>query len=183
MSAQPVSRPHHPDHDPAVVQIVGYKNSGKTTLVAKLVRRLKQAGCVVGTVKHDAHEFDMDRPGTDTWRHQEAGADITAISSASRSAILSRGPEPLTSLLAHMRHTDVVLVEGFKQEHFPKIILLRNTEDRPLLELANPLIAVVWPEAEPLRHKAAIPVFSIDEEERIAAAVFDRWIQPAASPE
>ena len=130
--------PHQPsDPLPLVLQIVGYKNSGKTTLIAKLIHRLKQTNCIVGTIKHDAHEFDLDTPGTDTWRHQEAGADITAISSATRSAVISRGPEPLSVLLAHMRHADVVLVEGFKQADYPKLILLRKPEDAELLSLAN----------------------------------------------
>ncbi|MFC4812745.1 molybdopterin-guanine dinucleotide biosynthesis protein B [Paenibacillus sp. GCM10023250] len=162
------------DHAPFVLQLVGYKNSGKTTLTAKLVARLKQAGCRVGTVKHDAHEFDMDRPGTDTWKHQAAGADMTAISSASGSAILSQGPEPLSVLLAHMRHLDVVLVEGFKQAEHPKLILLRTPADEELLRLANPLLAVVWPEAAALKPAIAIPVYDLAEDDAIAQAVFAR---------
>lgn len=164
--------PHQPsDPLPLVLQIVGYKNSGKTTLIAKLIHRLKQTNCIVGTIKHDAHEFDLDTPGTDTWRHQEAGADITAISSATRSAVISRGPEPLSVLLAHMRHADVVLVEGFKQADYPKLILLRKPEDAELLSLANPFMAVLWPEATALETATAIPTYGINDDEPIAAAV------------
>ncbi|QHW33143.1 molybdopterin-guanine dinucleotide biosynthesis protein B [Paenibacillus rhizovicinus] len=161
-----------PNRTPFVLQVVGYKNSGKTTLITKLILRLKQAGLLVGTVKHDAHDFDMDKPGTDTWQHQEAGADITAISSASRSAVISRRPEPLSVLLGHMQHADIVLVEGFKQEHYPKIILLRDTNDCELLSLTNPYMAVMWPQAEPIRMQAAVPVFALDEEARIAEGIF-----------
>ncbi|QHT62877.1 molybdopterin-guanine dinucleotide biosynthesis protein B [Paenibacillus lycopersici] len=172
--SQTANNPAQPERVPFVIQIVGYKNSGKTTLIAKLVRRLKQAGLIVGTVKHDAHEFDMDKPGTDTWKHQEAGADMTAISSASRSAIISNRPEPLSGLLAHMRHADVVLVEGFKQEHHPKIILLRETNDRELLGLSEPWIAMLWPEAEPLRAELTCPAFTIDDDAHIASEIRKR---------
>lgn len=134
-----------------VVQIVGYKNSGKTTLVAALVRLLKAEGYRVGTAKHDAHDFTMDHPGTDTWEHQEAGADVTAISSSSRTAVLSNQSATLEQLLAHMLHLDIVLVEGFKQEQYPKLVLIRRADDLPLLDqLHNIRAIVVWPEAEAL---------------------------------
>ncbi|MDF2834525.1 MAG: molybdopterin-guanine dinucleotide biosynthesis protein B-like protein, partial [Paenibacillus sp.] len=61
-------------HRPAVIQVVGYKNTGKTTIVCQLTSLLKEAGYKVGTIKHDAHEFRMDHPGTDTWKHQQSGA-------------------------------------------------------------------------------------------------------------
>lgn len=156
---------------PVIVQFVGYKNSGKTTLLAKLVRRLKQAGLSVGTVKHDAHDFEMDRPGTDTWKHQEAGADITAISSAFRSALISQGPEPLSALIAQMSHVDVILVEGFKDADHPKLILLRSPEDAELLALRNPLLTVRWPAASMLETDIA-PAANIDDEDTIADAIF-----------
>ncbi|MBM7569120.1 molybdopterin-guanine dinucleotide biosynthesis protein B [Paenibacillus sacheonensis] len=172
MLSQFASRKHS-NAAPLVIQVVGYKNSGKTTLIAKLIHHLKQADLVVGTVKHDAHDFDMDTPGTDTWKHQEAGADMTAISSAARSAIISNRPEPLSALLAYMQHADIVLVEGFKHEPYPKIMLLRNEQDKELLQLPNPWIAAVWPQAEALRPNIVLPAFSIDDDARIAAVIFD----------
>ncbi|WP_240548351.1 molybdopterin-guanine dinucleotide biosynthesis protein B [Paenibacillus lignilyticus] len=147
---------------PFVLQIVGYKNSGKTTMVTLLTKLLKQAGYTVGTAKHDAHDFTMDTPGTDTWRHQEAGADITAISSSARTAIISARAEPLSALLTHMQHVDIVLVEGFKQEHYPKLILLRSPEDESLLTLTNPIMTAVWPQANP-RLLPHVPHFDIND--------------------
>ncbi|MFC4102228.1 molybdopterin-guanine dinucleotide biosynthesis protein B [Paenibacillus xanthanilyticus] len=136
-------------YSPPVLQIVGYKNSGKTTLVAALVRLLKAEGFRVGTVKHDAHDFTMDHPGTDTWQHQEAGADVTAISSSRRAAVLTNEPATLDALLSHMGGMDIVLVEGFKQERYAKLVLIRKPDDLPLLEqLANIRLVVVWPEME-----------------------------------
>ncbi|MBW7476519.1 molybdopterin-guanine dinucleotide biosynthesis protein B [Paenibacillus oenotherae] len=130
---------------PIVVQIVGYKNSGKTTLVTELIRRFKRDGYTIGTAKHDAHDFAIDTPGTDTWKHQQSGADITAISSSTRSAVLMSRPETLDSLLMHMKDVDLVLVEGFKQEPYPKLVLIRTIEDISLLQdLARVVAAVVW---------------------------------------
>ncbi|SDW48960.1 molybdopterin-guanine dinucleotide biosynthesis protein B [Paenibacillus sp. CF384] len=147
---------------PFVLQVVGYKNSGKTTMITALTKLFKQAGCTVGTAKHDAHDFTMDTPGTDTWRHQESGADITAISSSSRSAVISARPEPLSALLTHMQHVDIVLVEGFKQEHYPKLILLRSPEDESLLSLTNPIMTAVWPQAKALS-LPSIPHYDIND--------------------
>ncbi|WP_219838758.1 molybdopterin-guanine dinucleotide biosynthesis protein B [Paenibacillus sp. R14(2021)] len=163
----------HRRRSPFVLQIVGYKNSGKTTLLTKLTKHLKQNGYTVGTIKHDAHDFAMDTPGTDTWKHQEAGANITAISSAYRSALISQGAAELSELLAYMLHIDVVLVEGFKQEAYPKIILIRSPEDAALLALSNPLLAVRWPGAllvdtEP---RTGIRFFDIEQDEAIAKEI------------
>ncbi|WP_308636041.1 molybdopterin-guanine dinucleotide biosynthesis protein B [Paenibacillus silvisoli] len=164
-------------NSPLILQIVGYKNSGKTTMLAALTKRLKQAGYTVGTAKHDAHDFTMDTPGTDTWKHQEAGADITAISSASRSAIISKRPEPLSDLLAHMRHVDIVLVEGFKQERYPKLILLRSPEDFPLLELTNAIMTAAWPNADAEPHLLPAARFEINDIEGIYSHLL-KLLQP-----
>ncbi|UCF95758.1 MAG: molybdopterin-guanine dinucleotide biosynthesis protein B, partial [Desulfobacterales bacterium] len=66
---------------PPIVSTVGYSGSGKTTLLEKLIAELKQRGFRVGTIKHDVHGFEMDRPGKDSWRHKQAGASVTVISS------------------------------------------------------------------------------------------------------
>ncbi|MBB3114708.1 molybdopterin-guanine dinucleotide biosynthesis protein B [Paenibacillus phyllosphaerae] len=143
-------------NDPYVLQIVGYKNSGKTTLVQSLIRRLKTQDLTVGTVKHDAHDFTMDTPGTDTWKHQEAGADVTAISSASRSAVLYNQAASLDTLLTRMTDIDLVLVEGFKQAHYPKFVLLRDEGDLKLLSSLTQIEAVLLgPGAEGLQPSLA----------------------------
>jgi len=154
---------------PFVLQIVGYKNSGKTTLAAALIRLLKQSGLSVGTVKHDAHDFTMDTPGTDTWRHQEAGADVTAISSSLRTAVLRNQPEPLEDLLAYMEGTDIVLVEGFKRERYPKLAIIRRPEDRALFtEITETAAVAAWPEAkatiaEKPPFDPSTPIFDIND--------------------
>ncbi|MDQ8738169.1 molybdopterin-guanine dinucleotide biosynthesis protein B [Paenibacillus sp. LHD-38] len=147
---------------PLIVQIVGYKNTGKTTLVCRLTERYKQAGYKVGTIKRDAHDFQIDTPGTDTWKHQEAGADITAITSSERTAVMMRYNVPLDQLIAQMSEVDVILIEGFKEAAYPKIIMVRSAQDLELLQtLQNPLAAAVWPEAM-LTSSAGIALTAID---------------------
>ncbi|MFB9324895.1 molybdopterin-guanine dinucleotide biosynthesis protein B [Paenibacillus aurantiacus] len=157
-----------------VIQIVGYKNSGKTTLVAAMVRLLKTTGYRVGTVKHDAHDFTMDHPGTDTWQHQEAGADVTAISSARRTAVLTNQPATLDQLLAQMHDIDIALVEGFKQERYPKLVLIRKADDLPLLDqLDNIRTVIVWPEMEALATEGSCdyPIVRLRETSTIYATL------------
>lgn len=147
---------------PLIVQIVGYKNTGKTTLVCRLTERYKQAGYKVGTIKRDAHDFQIDTPGTDTWKHQEAGADMTAITSSERTAVLMRHPVPLDQLIAQMSEVDVILIEGFKDAAYPKIIMIRSAPDLELLQsLQNPLAAAVWPESC-LAESAGLTVTAIE---------------------
>ncbi len=112
-----------------VIGIVGWKNSGKTTLVEKLVRELTARGLKVSTIKHAHHDFDIDHPGKDSFRHRIAGAHEVVVASAHRWALLHehRGaPEPsLADLLAHLEPCDLALVEGFKYGPHRKIEVRR----------------------------------------------------------
>ncbi len=109
--------------------IVGWKNSGKTTLVEALVRELTARGYRISTVKHAHHAFDIDVPGKDSYRHREAGAGEVLVASGRRWALMHelRGTdEPrLEELLARLSPCDLVLVEGFKRDTHPKIEVLR----------------------------------------------------------
>jgi molybdopterin-guanine dinucleotide biosynthesis adapter protein len=126
---------------PPIIQIIGYKNSGKTTLLCRLIAELSARGYRVGTAKHDAHEFDMDREGSDTWQHYEAGADAVAITSSERSALIRRRTATLEELAAAMTEVDVVVAEGFKSAPYPKIALLRDEADREQLAGARGIFA------------------------------------------
>lgn len=108
-----------------VFGIAGWKNSGKTTLTERLVSEFATRGLRVATVKHAHHGFDIDKPGTDSFRHRAAGATETAVVSARRWALMHElGDEdepPLEAILAKLAPTDIVLVEGYKKEPHPKI--------------------------------------------------------------
>ena len=151
---------------PYVFQIIGYKNAGKTTLLCKLLEQLKARGMRVGTIKHDGHDFDIDHAGTDTWQHRAAGAEVVAITSATQTAVIRNQPSSLEKLLLQMEGLDVVLVEGFKQADYPKLVLLRSAEDVPLLgQVTHPAAVVLGPAAASasLPLPAALPRYERDE--------------------
>ena len=101
--------------------ICGYKNSGKTTLITKLIPILNQSGYKVATIKHDGHDFEADVPGTDTWRHQKAGAYGSGIYSGRRFMISKQCKDTDVSVLSKFfPEADVILLEGFKDSEFPK---------------------------------------------------------------
>ncbi|NNG47656.1 MAG: molybdopterin-guanine dinucleotide biosynthesis protein B, partial [Deltaproteobacteria bacterium] len=107
-----------------VVCFVGRKNSGKTTLMEKVIAGLTAAGHRVAAVKHDAHHFEIDHPGKDSYRFKAAGADTTVISSPEMTAVVLRHREemPLESILSRfVSGVDIVLAEGYKASPFPKI--------------------------------------------------------------
>ncbi|GGA25313.1 molybdopterin-guanine dinucleotide biosynthesis protein B [Paenibacillus physcomitrellae] len=132
---------------PDVIQIVGYKNSGKTTLAAYLVRYFSGQGKKVGVIKHDGHEFEIDHPGTDSWRMTQAGAAAVAITSAGKTAIVEEQGRSLEELLVRFEAADLIIVEGFKREAYPKIVMLRSPEDLPLIQASSRIAAVVcWEE-------------------------------------
>ncbi|GIQ69239.1 molybdopterin-guanine dinucleotide biosynthesis protein B [Xylanibacillus composti] len=146
---------------PLIIQVVGYKHTGKTTMICKLIEQLRSKALRVATVKHDAHDFDIDREGTDTWRHGQAGASAVAIASPYRTAVmrseaqpLQRGSigerEQLERLLSLLGDVDVIVIEGYKAAGYPKILLIREPEHWRLLhELTSVCAVVYWPEAEP----------------------------------
>ncbi|RED65583.1 molybdopterin-guanine dinucleotide biosynthesis protein B [Cohnella lupini] len=126
-----------------VIQIVGYKNAGKTTLSCEIVRTLSAAGSRVGTLKHDSHDFEPDIPGKDTWQHRLAGACVTAITSPSRTAWVEEQSSTIEQLVCQMeaKSLDYLVIEGFKTASYPKVVLLRSEEDSALLSLPNVIAA------------------------------------------
>jgi molybdopterin-guanine dinucleotide biosynthesis protein B len=133
-----------------VLGIVGWSGSGKTTLLTALLPLLKARGLTISTVKHTHHGFDMDRPGKDTFRHREAGAQEVLVASGERWALLHElsGPEPrLPELLARMQPVDLVLVEGFKTHPFPKLEVHRPALGKPPIWHTEPDIVAVAADA------------------------------------
>jgi molybdopterin-guanine dinucleotide biosynthesis protein B len=133
-----------------VLQVVGYKNAGKTTLVSEIVRFLSAKGMKIGTIKHDAHDHGADTPGSDSWRHREAGAKATALVSDSRTMWIRENRTSLPELVAAMdaEGMDAVIVEGFKTAAFPKLLLLQGDQDAELLSLPGVIAVVLRHETE-----------------------------------
>ncbi len=128
---------------PAAICIVGTKNAGKTTLIERLLPELIARGRRVATIKHDAHDFDIDVPGKDTWRHRRAGSNTTIIASSSKAAMvrLTDRELELDELLRLVdRSCDLVLIEGLRRSPLPKILV-----ERPALNASAPsLLGEVW---------------------------------------
>jgi molybdopterin-guanine dinucleotide biosynthesis protein B len=121
-----------------VVGFVGTSGSGKTTVIEQVVTRLADTGLGVAVLKHARHGFDMDRPGKDSYRVREAGAAQVLVASRERWVLLGEQPDPLEepSLEMMLRRfdastLDLVLVEGFSHEHFPKIEVYRPAHGQP----------------------------------------------------
>ncbi|WP_042198968.1 molybdopterin-guanine dinucleotide biosynthesis protein B [Paenibacillus camerounensis] len=135
---------------PVVWQIVGYKNSGKTSLVCALIPLLSQEGKRVAVIKHDGHDYDMDHRDTDTWKHRQAGAMAVAITSTARTSVIEEQGSSLQELIAGFSGYDYVLVEGFKQEAYPKIVLIRQHDDLELLQQTRNIAAIAaWEQMIP----------------------------------
>src|SRR4030042_6855922 len=126
---------------PPVLCFVGRKSSGKAALMEKVIAGLKAAGHRVAAVKHDAHRFEIDHPGKDSYRFQAAGADTTVISSPQKTAVVLRPREemPLESILSRfVEGVDIVLAEGYKASRFPKIEVHRKATGEPLIDPPPP---------------------------------------------
>lgn len=125
--------------------ITGYSGSGKTTLLEKLVPQLAGLGIRVAVIKHTHHDVDIDKPGKDSWRMKEAGASQVIMTCDRRWALMTETRQPVSlSYLADQFDsalTDLVLVEGFKQEPIAKILLHRKGMEKTLPELDEYVIA------------------------------------------
>lgn len=149
--------------------VTGWKNNGKTGLMERLVAEIINRGLTVSTLKHAHHATDVDQPGTDSYRHRQAGAAEVLLASPNRIAIMQelRGaPEPsFTELLARLRPVDLVLVEGFKREAHPKIEAYRTAAGQPLIAPDNATIRAVASDVPLLLDR---PVFDLDDTVAIA---------------
>lgn len=158
-----------------VIGIVGWKNSGKTTLASALIRELSKRGLTVNSIKHAHHMVDVDQPGTDSYKHREAGAREVILAGGQRFAIMHelRGAkEPtLDELLTRLGPCDWVVVEGFKTHAHPKIEVHRQASSRsPLYREDASIIAV----ASDYAPDFAGPVFDINDVPGIADFILNR---------
>lgn len=162
-----------------VVLIVGKSDSGKTTLIEKLVPILKRRGYRVGTIKHDVHGFEMDREGKDTYRHFHSGADAVLISSPKKLAIIQRVEQelPLDDLVnRYYSDMDIVITEGFKRQDKPKIEVFRSEiHEQPLCTPADNRIAI----ASDRPVDVDCPRFDMNDAEAIADFVERHFLKSA----
>ncbi len=171
-----------------VIGISGWSGAGKTTLIKRLIPELKARGLTVSTVKHAHHKFDVDHPGKDSYEHRTAGATEVLVISDSRWALMHELREEDTPSLHYvlklLADVDLVLVEGFKEEHRAKIEVYRSDNGKPLLFPQIASMCAVVSDIDLL--DAGIPVLNRDNIEAIADAVLahaepiEVWLQEGA---
>ncbi len=152
-----------------VYGIIGWKNSGKTGLMERLVAHFTAKGLTVSTVKHVHHDVDLDQPGKDTFRHRAAGARETVLAGAHRFALLAehRGPEPaLSDILSRLAPVDLVLVEGYKRDPHPKIEVFRPDTGHTPIQPTDPTTRAVASDA-PLPG-LSVPVLNLNDTDQVA---------------
>ena len=156
-----------------IIGVAGFKNSGKTTLVEKLVAALTRKGYRVSTVKHAHHSFDIDHEGRDSFRHRAAGATEVAVVSQARWAIiheLRNEAEPsLDEVLAKLAACDLVVVEGYKRDGHDKIEVRNLALDHPVLAGDDPTIVAIAATG-PIAG-SPVPVFDRDDVTGLAAFI------------
>lgn len=161
-----------------VIGVAGWSGAGKTTLVAKLLPALIAQGLRVSTIKHAHHAFDLDKPGKDSWVHRQSGASEVLIASGRRWALMRelRGDaEPaLSELLDKLSHADLVVVEGFKSEPYPKIEIHRAANGKPALFPDDRTIIGVATDA---RVSTSLPIVHLDDVSGITAMILQSAIE------
>ena len=154
-----------------IVGIAGWSNSGKTTLIEKLVAHFAGKGLRVATIKHTHHKFDIDKPDSDTARHRRAGASETAIVSGSRVAVIeeieTRGEPSLEDIAGRLKPADIIFVEGYKSALIPKIEVRRQAvAGERLLAASDPLVIAIAADHDLDGHGR--PVLGLDDVAGIA---------------
>ena len=157
------------------IGFIGYSNSGKTTLIERLIPLLSRRGLRVSAIKNAHHGFDMDRPGKDSYRYREAGAGQVLIATALRWALLTETPQrpaSLDELLALLAPCDLVIIEGFKSEgQVPRIEVRRGGQSEPPIFPGDPnVIAIATDHAI----DTSLPVLDLNAPAKIAEFIAER---------
>ncbi len=154
------------EQEKRIISFVGYSGSGKTTFITQLITELKRRGISVAVIKHDAHRFEIDKEGKDTFRFYEAGSDCVAICNDQKSAIIQRNetcPDVHEIIEMLPGRYDVIIVEGFRMSDLPKIGVSRKETGKGLSLPLEELCAVISDE-----EISGVKRFSLDDFEAVA---------------
>jgi molybdopterin-guanine dinucleotide biosynthesis protein B len=163
---------------PPIICIVGRSQSGKTTLIEKLIPALKLRGYRVGTIKHSHHIFDFDKTGKDSWRHKDAGAETVVIASPGKIAMVKNDYQgTLDSMQNFFDDMDLVITEGYKKEKKPKIEVVRSARHtEALLKNDRHLVAVV----SDIDLSMDVPVFGMEDIDPVADFIAEKFLRTAS---
>jgi len=163
---------------PLIVSFVGRSESGKTTLIEKLIPVLRRRGFRVGTIKHTHHSPELDRSGKDSARHLAAGASTVVLASSGQIQLVKTGVNGgLDGLVRYFDDVDLLITEGYKQERTPKIEVLRRAVSDRLLCLDDPMLLAVATDAT---IDLPVPVLPLDDPEAVADFIENRVIKRSA---
>lgn len=160
-------------HTAPVVSFVGRSESGKTTLLERVVSGLRSKGCRVAVIKHSPHGFDIDQPGKDTWRLANAGSDVVAISSPDKMAFIEHVDKELTlsQIEEHFRgQVDIILTEGYKNGNAPKILVLGDEQTIEQVYRDKEILAVIPAHMSSL----GVPQFDDEDVARVVNLLIER---------
>ncbi len=160
-----------------VLTIIGKSGAGKTTLIEKLVVKLKDHGYRVATVKHHSHSgFDIDIPGKDSWRFAQAGSDHVIIAAPDKIASYRKLNQELSLdvIVAEISDVDIILVEGYRQSGKPTLEVLRSENSMELIGNTRQWIGLVsdFPIA------AGVPQFGLDDIDEIVQMIQEKFLTP-----
>lgn len=159
-----------------MISVVGKSDTGKTTLLVKLIAELKRRGYRVATIKHDTHGFDIDRPGKDSWRHAQAGSDVVIVSGPNRLALIEKREREATldEIADRVTNVDIIITEGYKRGDRPKIEVSRREKSSELLCTEDELIAIATDQPFDMN----VPQFGLDDAAGLVDLIEERFLSP-----
>ena len=154
--------------------IVGWKNSGKTYLVQRLIEWFSKKNLIVASIKHAHHNFDIDKPGTDSYLHRQAGSQQIIVSSSKRWAkvveLKNKSEKKLDELLRELNCPDIVIIEGFKDSPHPKIEIVKEDSDNYLFSKLKNVIGIVSNK----QLETNLPQFKREEIDKLAKFILNK---------
>jgi molybdopterin-guanine dinucleotide biosynthesis protein B len=159
-----------------IISIVGKSGVGKTTALERVIREIKRRGYRVGTIKHDTHGFEVDKPGKDSWRHAQAGSDSVVISGPHKMALIRKLDAELSldEIVPLLGTVDLVITEGYKRGNRPKIEVTRLERGTELLCQAEELIGIMADHSVDM----PVPQFALDDAVGVVDLLERLYLQP-----
>jgi molybdopterin-guanine dinucleotide biosynthesis protein B len=165
---------------PPVVSVVGRSGVGKTVFLERLIEELKSRGLKIGTIKHHPHEFEIDQPGKDSWRHARAGSDTVVLSSPRKVAVIRRLDQEMDLddiVEAYLEDVELVITEGYKSGPKQKIEVSRRERGSTLVSPPEDLIAIVADQP----FDTSVPQFDLDDVSGVADLIEQRFFERDAA--
>ena len=164
-----------PAEVPVICFVAARSGTGKTTFLEKLIKEMTGRGYKVGAVKSDAHGFEIDKPGKDSWRFTQAGSRSTAIIGPDKFALIQQTDtkKDLEEVIALMSDVDVILVEGYKFSYRPRLEIVRQELGTELVSPAEKLLAVITDVPE---LPVPVPIFDLDDVSGVADFIISKYL-------